>query len=273
MAVESVMRLLRVFEDCITRLLRKYDAIIMDSIRDIIRADKKSKMNMVNNVAARNNMAEKMATGNNVATRNKLVAGNQIVAVVPWLPITLEKRYSGVSSERKAEFPEFTIIASHLRPPRSNGGYKYVVDRTRNTGGGNGRSPIKPADQRHRPARFPYAKIPLPGHSRQGIEPGLPWWEASRLTAQPPWLHIISRFERSPVSLTRKINADICKVDGAVDVMPKVIDGSTARTIPKEVDGTAGTTPEETHGTAVDPISSGMIEDITDTEYDTDCRR
>ncbi|KAJ8895576.1 hypothetical protein PR048_000912 [Dryococelus australis] len=38
-----------------------------------------------------------------------------------------------------------------------------------------------PADKRHHPARFPLAKIPegtLPV-----IEPGSPWWEASRLTA------------------------------------------------------------------------------------------
>ncbi|KAJ8871519.1 hypothetical protein PR048_027841 [Dryococelus australis] len=49
--------------------------------------------------------------------------------------------------------------------------------------GGNGRSPRKPADQRHRPARFPYAKV---GVTRPGIEPGRPWWEASILTPQPP---------------------------------------------------------------------------------------
>ncbi|KAJ8871610.1 hypothetical protein PR048_027937 [Dryococelus australis] len=36
-------------------------------------------------------------------------------------------------------------------------------------GGGNGRSPRKPADQRHRLERFP------------GIEPGSPWWEANAL--------------------------------------------------------------------------------------------
>ncbi|KAJ8868519.1 hypothetical protein PR048_030047 [Dryococelus australis] len=41
--------------------------------------------------------------------------------------------------------------------------------------GGNGRSPIKSADQRHRLTLFPHA-----------IEPGSLWWEASRLTAQPP---------------------------------------------------------------------------------------
>ncbi|KAJ8870187.1 hypothetical protein PR048_029201 [Dryococelus australis] len=47
-------------------------------------------------------------------------------------------------------------------------------------GWGNGRSPRKPADQRHRPCENP-------GVTRQGTEPGSPWLEASRLTAQPPW--------------------------------------------------------------------------------------
>ncbi|KAJ8877505.1 hypothetical protein PR048_021960 [Dryococelus australis] len=40
-------------------------------------------------------------------------------------------------------------------------------------GGGDGRSPRKRADQRHRPV------------TRPGIEPGSPWWEASVLIAQP----------------------------------------------------------------------------------------
>ncbi|KAJ8882496.1 hypothetical protein PR048_014307 [Dryococelus australis] len=41
--------------------------------------------------------------------------------------------------------------------------------------GGNGRSPSKPADQRHL--------------TRPGIEPGSPWWEASVLIVQPPCPH------------------------------------------------------------------------------------
>ncbi|KAJ8871040.1 hypothetical protein PR048_027344 [Dryococelus australis] len=54
------------------------------------------------------------------------------------------------------------------------------VGRRRNARGGrNGRSPRKPADQFHRPARFPHA-------IRPGIEPGSPWWEARRLPDQPP---------------------------------------------------------------------------------------
>ncbi|KAJ8869934.1 hypothetical protein PR048_028945 [Dryococelus australis] len=43
----------------------------------------------------------------------------------------------------------------------------------------NGRYPRKPADQRHRPARFPLANL-------SGIELGSPWWEASSLTVHIP---------------------------------------------------------------------------------------
>ncbi|KAJ8894151.1 hypothetical protein PR048_006761 [Dryococelus australis] len=46
-------------------------------------------------------------------------------------------------------------------------------------GGRNGRSSRKPADQRHRPARFLLAKI---RGDPPGIEHGSPWWEASILT-------------------------------------------------------------------------------------------
>ncbi|KAJ8869018.1 hypothetical protein PR048_030564 [Dryococelus australis] len=46
------------------------------------------------------------------------------------------------------------------------------------------RRPRGPADQRHRPARFPNCENPV---TRPGIEPGSPWWEASVLIAQPPW--------------------------------------------------------------------------------------
>ncbi|KAJ8867656.1 hypothetical protein PR048_031459 [Dryococelus australis] len=51
-------------------------------------------------------------------------------------------------------------------------------------GGRNGRSPRKPADQRHRPATIPPCENS--GMTRPEIEPGLPWWHWSRLTAQPP---------------------------------------------------------------------------------------
>ncbi|KAJ8867580.1 hypothetical protein PR048_031382 [Dryococelus australis] len=51
--------------------------------------------------------------------------------------------------------------------------------------GGNGRSTRKPADQigiaRHD------SHLRKFGVSSPGIEPGSPWWEASGLTAQPPW--------------------------------------------------------------------------------------
>ncbi|KAJ8875099.1 hypothetical protein PR048_022990 [Dryococelus australis] len=47
-------------------------------------------------------------------------------------------------------------------------------------GGGEREIPRKPADQRHRPRRFP-----LRGVTPPGIEPGSPRWEASSLTAKP----------------------------------------------------------------------------------------
>ncbi|KAJ8870847.1 hypothetical protein PR048_027148 [Dryococelus australis] len=69
----------------------------------------------------------------------------------------------------------------HTLPTLTLPGFKTVrseisVEQRRNArGGGNGRSPRKPANQRHRPARFPRAKI-------WGIEPCSPWREASNLT-------------------------------------------------------------------------------------------
>ncbi|KAJ8876120.1 hypothetical protein PR048_024029 [Dryococelus australis] len=50
-------------------------------------------------------------------------------------------------------------------------------------GRGNGSSPRRPANQRHRPAPFPTCENP--GVNRPGIEPGSTWRGASRLTAQP----------------------------------------------------------------------------------------
>ncbi|KAJ8872694.1 hypothetical protein PR048_026307 [Dryococelus australis] len=55
-------------------------------------------------------------------------------------------------------------------------------------GGGNGRSPRKPADQRHRPATIPTCENPV---TRPGIKPGSPRWEASGLTARPPRPHLV----------------------------------------------------------------------------------
>ncbi|KAJ8884346.1 hypothetical protein PR048_016203 [Dryococelus australis] len=49
---------------------------------------------------------------------------------------------------------------------------------------GNGRSPRKPADQRHRPARLPHAKVQ--GVTPPGIESGSPRWGMSSLTTTPP---------------------------------------------------------------------------------------
>ncbi|KAJ8890736.1 hypothetical protein PR048_010245 [Dryococelus australis] len=66
---------------------------------------------------------------------------------------------------------------------------------------GNGISPRKLADQRHHPARFPHAKI---RSDPAGIEPESLWWEASRLTAQPQWLHdyLVIRGSGSAVART-----------------------------------------------------------------------
>ncbi|KAJ8869019.1 hypothetical protein PR048_030565 [Dryococelus australis] len=49
----------------------------------------------------------------------------------------------------------------------------------RNPRAGNGRYPRKPADHD--------SHMRKSGVARPGIEPGSPWWEASGLTAQPPW--------------------------------------------------------------------------------------
>ncbi|KAJ8865889.1 hypothetical protein PR048_033412 [Dryococelus australis] len=62
---------------------------------------------------------------------------------------------------------------------------KVCVEQRRNErvdGGGGGRSPRKPADQRHRPGTIPTSENP--GVTRPRIEPGLPWWEGSSLTTQ-----------------------------------------------------------------------------------------
>ncbi|KAJ8891859.1 hypothetical protein PR048_004414 [Dryococelus australis] len=70
-----------------------------------------------------------------------------------------------------------TKASERVNPMRA---IEVIMEQRRNERGGHGRSPRKPADQRHRPAR-------KSGVIRPGIEHGSPWWEASRLTAQPPW--------------------------------------------------------------------------------------
>ncbi|KAJ8874337.1 hypothetical protein PR048_025183 [Dryococelus australis] len=77
------------------------------------------------------------------------------------------------------------LLASHLGEPGSIPGRvtfrfsQVEIVPGDAAGRGGGRSPRKPTNQRHRPARFPLAKNPV---TRSGIEPGSPWWEA----AQPP---------------------------------------------------------------------------------------
>ncbi|KAJ8877560.1 hypothetical protein PR048_022015, partial [Dryococelus australis] len=67
-----------------------------------------------------------------------------------------------------------------------------VMNSDRIKGWGNERSSSEPADQRYRPARFPHGKI--------RSDPAGDWWEASRLTAQPPWLLVTWISQTSSVS-------------------------------------------------------------------------
>ncbi|KAJ8879235.1 hypothetical protein PR048_019841 [Dryococelus australis] len=80
---------------------------------------------------------------------------------------------------------------SNPGPPERESSLKYRMKRgdygavPKCKGRENGRSPRKPANQRHRPARLPHA-TPL------GIEASLPW-EASSLTTTPPRLRLDAR--------------------------------------------------------------------------------
>ncbi|KAJ8877109.1 hypothetical protein PR048_021561 [Dryococelus australis] len=47
------------------------------------------------------------------------------------------------------------------------------------------------------------------GSTRPGIEPGSPWWEASRLTAQPPWPRISDFLSMLQNKVTEKEVGDI----------------------------------------------------------------
>ncbi|KAJ8869180.1 hypothetical protein PR048_030750 [Dryococelus australis] len=86
--------------------------------------------------------------------------------------------FSGIISAKPVQDP---LVKFSAGPPvRSPVGAGSSARAYR--GGGNERSLRKPADQRHRPARFPNSKI---RSDPAGIEPGSPWWEASRPTAQP----------------------------------------------------------------------------------------
>ncbi|KAJ8891852.1 hypothetical protein PR048_004406 [Dryococelus australis] len=69
-------------------------------------------------------------------------------------------------------------VGSQFEDPDNIKQREYRASPERN-GGGNGNSPRKHTEQRH-------LTCENPGVTRPGIEPGSPWWEASRLTAQPP---------------------------------------------------------------------------------------
>ncbi|KAJ8882580.1 hypothetical protein PR048_014391 [Dryococelus australis] len=85
-------------------------------------------------------------------------------------------------------FPGSLYYSTAIPPyTASYTGYGAVPKRR---GGGNGRSPRKPADScivRHD------SHMRKSGVTRPGSEPGSSWWEASGLTAQPPWPHDMTR--------------------------------------------------------------------------------
>ncbi|KAJ8898216.1 hypothetical protein PR048_003576 [Dryococelus australis] len=89
-----------------------------------------------------------------------------------------------VTAVTLADLPLRSCTGIPSRERRGEGGKGCNAQEPERGLGGNERSLRKPADQQHRPARFPHAKIrEWPG---SGIEPGSSWWQASRLTAQPP---------------------------------------------------------------------------------------
>ncbi|KAJ8894218.1 hypothetical protein PR048_006830 [Dryococelus australis] len=76
-----------------------------------------------------------------------------------------------------------TLNSEVLRADGYEASAGMVVGYGEGEGMGEGRSPRKPADQQHHPARFPCGS---PGATQPGIERGSPRWEASNLTARPP---------------------------------------------------------------------------------------
>ncbi|KAJ8894225.1 hypothetical protein PR048_006837 [Dryococelus australis] len=98
--------------------------------------------------------------------------------------------HAGNSSETVSRVGPIVPTVSHVHDPYLETAIQCEVNlgkvlisgtkERRKTG-----DPENPADQRRRPARFPHAKNP--GVTRPGVEGGSPWWEASSLTAQPPW--------------------------------------------------------------------------------------
>ncbi|KAJ8871559.1 hypothetical protein PR048_027885 [Dryococelus australis] len=100
-------------------------------------------------------------------------------------------QHPDVSSRPNLSTPYVGLLTSG--PLRSSAQFNHVLViynlrislfSVRLPGGGNGRCPRKPADQRYRPVPIPTCENPV---TRPGIEPGSPWWEASVLIAQPPW--------------------------------------------------------------------------------------
>ncbi|KAJ8871522.1 hypothetical protein PR048_027844 [Dryococelus australis] len=93
-------------------------------------------------------------------------------------PTTRASTRKRCSEVARSSLPPTSAHVGHYTPFTRQGRSEVSMKQRQKSGGGViGRSPRKPAGQRHRPVRFPHAKI---------IELGSPRWEASSLTAKPP---------------------------------------------------------------------------------------
>ncbi|KAJ8895369.1 hypothetical protein PR048_000701 [Dryococelus australis] len=103
--------------------------------------------------------------------------------------------------KRCFEYSPFTVVSNISRtppkfyvqdipPPHTNEAQKITPEKPMLRvppewrGGGNGRSQRKTRRPTASSGTIPTCENPV---TRPGIEPGSPWWEASRLTAQRPW--------------------------------------------------------------------------------------
>ncbi|KAJ8882392.1 hypothetical protein PR048_014200 [Dryococelus australis] len=118
---------------------------------------------------------------------NTAATDNEYTSELTRLPVakTIGKlSQHAVTNQSQDPFPERRTgnqrmgRSSRKKPP------KETEQRRIARAGGNGRPPRKPADQRHRPARFPREKVR--GATQPGIETNSPCWEASSLAAEPP---------------------------------------------------------------------------------------
>ncbi|KAJ8890264.1 hypothetical protein PR048_009772 [Dryococelus australis] len=78
------------------------------------------------------------------------------------------------------------VVRTHVRVLVHTGfSFEIEVSIEQHRNAREGKTGYPRESQRHRPTRFPHAKVP--GAAPPGIEPGSPWWEASGLTTTPPW--------------------------------------------------------------------------------------